>query len=194
MTDKSLYLAGDAEADALLASDPLALLIAMVLDQQIPMERAFGAPAELRRRIGGLDAAAIADMDPSELADAFSKKPALHRFPGSMAARVQQACDVVANQYGGNAARIWEDASSGADLLTRVASLPGFGEQKARIFIGLLGKQFGARPTGWRKACSPFGDAGTYYSVADITDAASLAKVRAHKQEMKAAAKAASAK
>jgi uncharacterized HhH-GPD family protein len=188
----SLALTGDADADALLATDPLALLIGMVLDQQVPLERAFHAPFDLQERLGGtLDAAAIAAMDPEALAAVFSAKPALHRFPGSMAGRVQEVCRVVVDEYGGDAAAVWESASDGKQLVANLKALPGFGVQKARIFAALLGKQLGVRPTGWRQATTPFGDARTFLSVADIDSPQALAKVRAHKQQMKAEAKAA---
>jgi len=187
----SLYLSGDEAADELLATDPLALLIGMVLDQQIPLERAFKSPFDLQERLGGtLDAAAIAAMDPDALAAVFSAKPALHRFPSSMAGRVQEVCRVVTEEYGGDAAAIWTSAADGKQLLANVRALPGFGVQKARIFIALLGKQLAVRPTGWRQVATPFGDAGTHLSIADIDSPASLEKVRRHKQQMKATAKA----
>lgn len=187
----ALYLSGDSEADALLSEDPLALLIGMVLDQQVPLERAFSSPRDLRDRLGGhLDAGAIAAMGPAELAEIFSQRPALHRFPASNAGRVQQMCQIIVSDYDGDAARVWEGASSGAELLRRVRALPGFGEQKAKIFVALLGKQLGVRPAGWQEASKPFGDKGTHSSVADITSKESLLRVRAHKAEMKAAAKA----
>jgi uncharacterized HhH-GPD family protein len=187
----ALYLSGDPEADALLSEDPLALLIGMVLDQQVPLERAFSSPRDLRDRLGGqLDAGAIAAMGPAELAEIFSQRPALHRFPASNAGRVQQLCQIIVSDYGGDAARVWEGASSGTELLQRVRALPGFGEQKAKIFVALLGKQLGVRPPGWQEVSKPFGDKSTHYSVADITSKESLLRVRAHKAEMKAAAKA----
>ncbi len=191
----SLYLSGDEAADELLSSDPLALLVGMVLDQQVPLERAFRSPYDLRARLGGqLDAAALASMDPEALAAVFSEKPALHRFPKSMAGRVQEVCAVIVDSYGGDAAAIWTSAADGKELLANVKALPGFGEQKARIFIGLLGKQLGVRPPGWEKAASPFGDMGTFRSVADIDSPEALAKVRQYKQKMKAKAKAQAAK
>jgi uncharacterized HhH-GPD family protein len=187
----ALYLSGDPEADAFLSHDPLALLIGMVLDQQVPLERAFSSPRDLRDRLGGqLDAGAIAAMDPGELAEVFSQRPALHRFPASNAGRVQQLCQIIVSDYGGDAASVWEGASSGTDLLRRVRALPGFGEQKAKIFVALLGKQLGVRPSGWQEVSKPFGDKGTHSSVADITSKESLLRVRAHKAEIKAAAKA----
>jgi uncharacterized HhH-GPD family protein len=191
MPRKSLYLSGDPDADGLLADDPLALVIGMVLDQQIPLERAFRSPYDLKERLGGtLDAAAIAAMDPDALAAVFAERPALHRFPSSMAGRVQEVCRLVVDEYGGDAAAIWTSAADGKQLLANVRALPGFGVQKARIFIALLGKQLAVRPTGWRQASTPFGDAGTHLSIADIDSPATLEKVRRHKQQMKAAAKA----
>ena len=191
MTKVALHLSGDKDADAVISKDPLALLVGMVLDQQIPLEKAFWAPAELARRLGRpLDAAAIAAMDPEKLADVFRERPALHRFPGSMAARVQEACRMVAEEYGGKADAVWKAVPDGKTLTSRLRALPGFGEQKAKIFAALLGKQLGIQPTGWREATKPFGAEGSYLSVADITDPESLAKVRAHKQQMKAKAKA----
>ncbi|MDA8341643.1 MAG: Fe-S cluster assembly protein HesB [Actinomycetota bacterium] len=187
----SLPLTGDADADRLLADDPLALLIGMVLDQQIPLERAFRAPMDLRDRLGGrLEAADIAARPPDELAAAFSAAPALHRYPSSMAGRVQQVCQVLVDRYGGDAAALWEGAADGGDLLARVAALPGFGDQKARIFVALLGKRLGVRPPGWEEASAPFGSPGTYHSVADVDSPEALARVREHKAALKAAAKA----
>jgi uncharacterized HhH-GPD family protein len=187
----SLYLSGDAAADELLSTDPLALLIGMVLDQQVPLERAFRSPYDLQERLGGhLDVAALASMDPEALAAVFSEKPALHRFPKSMAGRVQEVCAVIVDTYGGDAAAIWTSAADGKELLANVKALPGFGEQKARIFVGLLGKQLGIRPPGWERASSPFGENGTFRSVADIDSPEALAKVRQYKQAMKAKAKA----
>ncbi|HVX20172.1 MAG TPA: HhH-GPD-type base excision DNA repair protein [Acidimicrobiales bacterium] len=195
MPRKSLYLSGDPKADALLTKDPLALLIGMVLDQQIPLEWAFKGPFELADRLGRpLDAAAIAAMDPEVLVEAFSRRPALHRYPGSMAARVQALCQVVVDDYGGDAGKIWKTAKDGKELLARVKKLPGFGDQKARIFVALLGKQLGVTAAGWAVAATPFGEPGSYMSVADIVDADSLAQVRQYKQAMKAAKKATAAK
>ncbi len=190
MARTALHLTGDAEADAVLSRDPLALLIGMVLDQQVTMEKAFSSPAELARRLGGsLDAASIAAMEPEELATVFKERPALHRFPGSMAGRVQQVSRAVAEDYGGEADAIWKGTRSGEELVGRLKSLPGFGEQKSKIFGALLGKQLGVRPEGWREATAPYGGEGTFLSVADITDAASLEKVRATKKAMKARAR-----
>jgi uncharacterized HhH-GPD family protein len=186
-----LYLSTDPKADALLTKTALALLIGLVLDQQIPLEWAFKGPYELVDRLGApLDAAALAAMDPDALVEAFSRRPALHRYPGSMAGRVQALCQVVVDDYDGDAARLWKTAADGRELLSRVKKLPGFGDQKARIFVALLGKQLGVTSSGWATASSPFGEAGSYMSVADIVDADSLAKVRQYKQAMKAARKA----
>lgn len=186
-----LHLSQDPDADKLLSDDPLALLVGMVLDQQIPLERAFSAPLDLKERLGGsLDAEAIAGMDPDELSAVFSARPALHRFPAANAARVQQLCRIVIERYGGKADEIWNSAETGDELFARVRALPGFGEQKARIFVGLLGKQLGVQPPGWQEAAGRFGEPGTFLSVADIIDSESLGKVRAYKQQMKAAAKA----
>jgi uncharacterized HhH-GPD family protein len=185
-----LALSQDKDADALLSRDPLALLIGMVLDQQVPLEKAFSSPYVLTQRLGhDLDAKEIAAYDPEKLAELFSAPPALHRFPGSMARRVQEMCQVLVERYDGDAATVW-DTKDGAELLKRVKELPGFGEQKAKIFVALLGKQLKVRPRGWQEVSAPYGDDGTRMSVADITDGASLLEVRAYKQEMKKAAKA----
>jgi uncharacterized HhH-GPD family protein len=189
----ALHITGDDRADAVLSRDPLALLIGMVLDQQITIEKAFSSPADLAQRLGTdgpLDAAAIAAMDPDELAALFRQVPALHRYPGSMAGRVQAVCRVIAEEYGNKADAIWKGVRSGDELLARLRALPGFGEQKAKIFAALLGKQLGVCPDGWRKATTPYGKEGSSLSVADITDPESLAKVRATKKAMKAKAKA----
>jgi uncharacterized HhH-GPD family protein len=193
MTRIALHITGVDEADAVLSRDPLALLIGMVLDQQVPIEKAFSSPADLLHRLGTkgpLDAAAIAAMDPEELAVMFRERPALHRYPGSMAGRVQAVCRVVADEYGNNADAIWKGVESGAELIGRLRALPGFGEQKAKIFAALLGKQLGVRPDGWQKVTTPYGKPGSSLSVADITDPESLAKVRATKKAMKAKARA----
>jgi uncharacterized HhH-GPD family protein len=185
-----MHLAATAEANALLESEPLALLIGMLLDQQVPMEKAFTSPAVLRDRLGGtLDAAAIAEQDPATLEALFRQPPALHRFPAAMAKRVQELARVLVERYDGDAAAVWRDAPDGAGLLRRVASLPGFGEQKAKIFVALLGKQFDVRPNGWRAAAGDYGTDGAYRSVADVVDADSLKRVRAFKKEQKAAAR-----
>jgi uncharacterized HhH-GPD family protein len=186
----SVHLSQNAEADALLERDPLALVIGMVLDQQVPLERAFSAPFELAERLGhGLDARELAEFDPDAFAAIFAQRPALHRFPGSMAGRVQAVCRHLVEQYDGHAAGLWRDVPTGEGLLRRLRALPGFGEQKARIFVALLGKQFGVQPQGWREAAGAYGEEGSRRSVADITDEDSLREVRAYKQEMKRTAK-----
>ena len=188
----SLQLAQNEKADALISKDPLALLIGMILDQQIPLEKAFTSPLDLKNRLGGrLDAAEIAATDPEDLAAVFSARPALHRFPAANAKRVQELCRIVVDEYKGRPVDIWKKAANGDDLLRRVRALPGFGEQKARIFIGLLGKQLGVQPPGWEDAAGRFGQSGTFLSIADIVDTESLGRVRAYKAQMKAAAKAA---
>jgi uncharacterized HhH-GPD family protein len=187
-----LHLSLEPEADALLSKDPFALLVGMLLDQQVPMEWAFAGPAKLAERLGTpghLDPAQIAAYDPELFAAIMAKPPAVHRFPGSMATRVQALARAIVDNYGGDASAIWRDARSGHELLERLKALPGFGEQKARIFVALLGKQLGAGPQGWREAAGPYGEEGSRRSVADVTDAASLAEVRAYKQQMKRAAK-----
>ncbi len=189
MATTSLHLAQDPESDKVISESPLALVIGMVLDQQVSIEKAFSSPAVLARRLGApLDAASIAAMDPDELAAAFKERPALHRFPGSMAGRVQEVCRTIAEDYGGRADNIWKGVRSGDELVNRLRALPGFGQQKAKIFAALLGKQLGVHPTGWREATSPYGDDGSHLSVADITDAKSLEKVRATKRALKAKA------
>jgi len=179
------------EANELLTRNPLALLTGMLLDQQVPLERAFSAPLDLVRRLGHEPSAAeLADFDPVALAGIFSERPALHRYPKAMAARVQDLARVIVEAYDGEAARLWQTAGTGDELLKRVEALPGFGAQKAKIFVALLGKQLGARPPGWREAAGTFGAEDSHLSVADITDAESLARVRSYKQQLKAAARA----
>ncbi len=188
----TLSLPIDPAANALLGRSPLALLTGMLLDQQVPMERAFSAPHDLAQRLGHEPTAAeLAGYDAEALIAVFSERPALHRYPRAMAGRVQEMARIVVTDYDGDAARIWVDAESGKDLLRRLSALPGFGPQKAQIFVALLGKQFGVQPDGWRAAAGPFGEVGIFHSVADIDDEESLGKVREHKQQMKAAAKAA---
>lgn len=189
----TLRIAQEPDADALLGSSPLAALVGMLLDQQVPMEWAFTGPLTLARRMGSddLDAREIAAYDPEAFTALFTEKPALHRYPGSMAKRVQQLCQFLVAEYDGRADAVWEDAATGAELLKRLNALPGFGTQKAQIFLALLGKQLGVRPTGWREAAGAYGEKGSHRSVADITGPESLAEVRAHKQQAKAAAKAA---
>jgi uncharacterized HhH-GPD family protein len=185
-----IQLSGNPAADKLLSDDPLALVIGMVLDQQIPLEKAFTSPFELKERLGGsLDVAKIAAMDPDELADVFAERPALHRFPRSMARRVQDVCRLITDTYHGDAAAVWTSAANSKELLANVRALPGFGAQKARIFIALLGKQMGLTTPGWQKVSTPYGQPGTFQSVADIDSPAALLKVRQFKQKKKAQAK-----
>jgi uncharacterized HhH-GPD family protein len=185
-----LHITGDDDADALLSNDPLALLIGMLLDQQVPMETAFAGPAKLRERIGGLDAAAIASYDADELVEKFRISPSIHRYPGSMAGRVQSLCASIVENWGGEASAIWSTGDpDGAEILRRLKALPGFGEQKAKIFLALLGKQYGVTAAGWREAAGDYGTEGSYRSVADIVDPGSLTKVREFKRAAKAAAK-----
>ena len=183
----------DDEANELLSRNPLALLIAMLLDQQVPLERAFSAPHDLVKRLGHEPTVEeLASFDPVALAAVFSERPALHRFPKAMAARAQDLARQVVEQYDGDAASVWTDAATGRELVARLATLPGFGGYKAQITAALLGKQFGVRPDGWREAAGHFGEEDSHFSVADIVDDTSLAAVRAYKKDMKAAAKAAS--
>ncbi|OAA23485.1 putative HhH-GPD family protein [Frankia sp. EI5c] len=186
-----LHLSQIDEADELLTNDPLALLIGMVLDQQFPLERAFAAPYELTRRLGRpLDVEELATFDPEALSAIFAQPPALHRFPGSMAKRVQAMCQVLVDRYDGDPTQVWGTAADGGELLKRIGALPGFGAQKAKIFVALLGKQLGVTPPGWREATAPYGEEGSRRSVADITGPDTLLEVREFKKQMKAAAKA----
>ena len=189
-TSLKLPLSGDTDADRLLENDALALLIGMVLDQQIPLERAFKSPADLKERMGALDVKEIAESDPDMLAKVFAQPPALHRFPASMAKRVQELCRVIVEDYDGDSAAVWTSAADGKQLLANVKALPGFGEQKAKIFVALLGKRLGIQPKGWAEAAGDYGAKGSFRSVADIDGPAALLKVRAYKQDMKAKAKA----
>ncbi|WP_455358369.1 HhH-GPD-type base excision DNA repair protein [Streptomyces sp. SYSU K21746] len=191
--DITIRLAQEPDADALLGRSPLAALVGMLLDQQVPMEWAFSGPYTIARRMGAddLDAHRIAAEDPEAFAALLSEKPAVHRYPGSMAKRVQQLCQYLVEHYDGDARTVWEGVADGRELLDRLKALPGFGQQKAQIFLALLGKQFGVQPPGWREAAGPYGEQGSYRSAADITGPESLAKVRAYKQEAKRAAKAA---
>lgn len=185
-----LHITGDADADELLSTEPLALLIGMLLDQQVPMETAFAGPAKIKQRLGAFDAATIASADPEKLVEVFKETPAVHRFPGSMAERTQALCAALVADWGGDAERLWTDGDpDGATVLTRLKALPGFGEQKAKIFVALLGKQYGLTASGWESAAGSYGEAGSHRSVADIVDASTLAKVREFKKAAKAAAK-----
>jgi uncharacterized HhH-GPD family protein len=188
----ALTLPIDPKANELLQRNSLALVIGMVLDQQVPLEKAFSSPYDLVQRLGHEpDARELADYDTNALIEVFAERPALHRFPKAMAARVQEACRLLVDRYDGDPEKLWGEAKDGRELLKRVSELPGFGKQKAQIMVALLGKQYGVQPEGWREAAGEFGVEGSYKSVADIVDNDSLAKVRGYKQQMKAAAKAA---
>jgi uncharacterized HhH-GPD family protein len=184
----AINITGDVDADKVLTDDPFALLLGMLLDQQYRMEDAFKGPHKLVTRLGHLDPGRIAAMDPEEFKALASQPPAIHRFPGSMATKVQALAQIVETQYDGDATRLWSDAATGAELLRRIQQLPGFGKQKAQIFVALLAKQLDVRPEGWETAVGAYAEAG-YRSVADVVDQDSLQKVRAYKQEKKAAAR-----
>ena len=181
----AIHIAQEEHADRVLTENPFALLAGMMLDQQFPMERAFAGPAKVLDRFGTLDPAAIAAADPEEFAALCAEPPAVHRFPGSMAARLQALAAHVCEEYGGEAARLWDEASSGKELMSRLGALPGFGEQKSQIFVALLGKQLGVRPEGWEDVAGAYAEPGAHRSVADVTDPASLERVRAFKKEQK---------
>jgi uncharacterized HhH-GPD family protein len=186
MTTGALPVTGEPEADDLLVENPLALLIGMLLDQQVPMEWAFRGPLTLKQRLGGsLDAETIADMDPEQIEAVFREKPAMHRYPGSMGKRTHALCAFVVEHYGGDASAIWRGAPSGQEIYRRLRELPGYGEEKAKIFLAILGKRLGAAAPGWEDAAAPFSDAAPR-SVADIDSAASLARVREFKRGQKA--------
>ncbi|MBU7597653.1 Fe-S cluster assembly protein HesB [Streptomyces sp. P38-E01] len=193
--DAQLRLAQQPEADELLSRSPLAALVGMLLDQQVPMEWAFSGPRTIADRMESddLDAHEIAAYDPEAFAELLSAKPAVHRYPGSMAGRVQKLCQYLVEHFDGDAEALWRDATSGRELLKRLNDLPGFGKQKAQIFLALLGKQLGVTPEGWREAAGDYGTPDAHRSVADITGPESLDRVRAHKQELKRAAKEAKA-
>ncbi len=184
----AIHITGDDRADQVLTDSPFALLCGMLLDQQFPMERAFAGPAKVLERFGSLEPAEIAAAEPEQFASLCSEPPAVHRFPGSMAERIQAVARIVVDEYDGHAERIWTEAADGQDLLRRMTSLPGFGRQKAQIFVALLAKQLGVRPDGWESAVGDYSLEG-YRSVADVVDAASLQKVRAYKKEKKAGAR-----
>ncbi len=189
-TTVKLWLAQEPEADALLSRDPLALLIGMVLDQQVPFETAFSGPKKIADRMGSFGAVEIADYDPDKFAALCSEKPAIHRFPGSMAKRIQTLAQIIVDRYDGDAAGLWTAGNpDGEELLRRIKGLPGFGDVKAQIFVALLGKQYGVTPKGWRAAAGQFGKEGTHISVADIVDAESMGQVRSYKKQLKAQAK-----
>lgn len=186
----AFWLTGDPEADALLDADPFALLVGMLLDQQVPMETAFAGPRKIAERMGGFDVARIAHADEGEFAALVATPPAVHRFPGSMAGRIQAVARAVVEQYDGDVTRLWTDGEpDGAEVLRRLKALPGFGDQKARIFLALLGKRRGLTAPGWREAAGAYGEDG-FRSIADVTDVESLQRVRATKKAAKAAARA----
>lgn len=190
MASMTISLPIPTEANDLLNRDPLALTLGMVLDQQVPLEKAFGSPYVLAQRLGHAPTAEeLAGFDPEALVTLFATPPALHRFPKAMAARVQEVCRALVGTYDGDAANLWHDAADGKELVKRIGALPGFGKQKSQIFTALLGKQYGVQPPGWREAAGAYGEEGSHRSVADIVDSESLAMVRAFKKEMKAAAK-----
>ena len=190
---KELHITGDADADRLLSTEPLALLIGMLLDQQVAMEVAFAGPAKIRDRLGSFDARAIAEHDPEKFVALCAQSPAVHRFPGSMAARIQTLCAQLVSDWEGDAAAVWTRGEpDGAEVLRRLKALPGFGEQKARIFLALLGKQYGVDAPGWREAAGDYAVEGSRRSVADITSPETLAEVREFKRAAKAAKKAGS--
>ena len=188
----TLSLPIEPEANELLSRDGFALLLAMMLDQQVPFEKAFNSPYQLALRLGHEPAAQeLADFDPDALAAVFAERPALHRFPRAMAARAQELARMIADRYDGNASAVWSTAQDAGELRRRLSELPGFGAYKAQITIAFLGKQLGVQPDGWREAAGHFGEDGSHVSVADIVDEDSLAAVRAYKKDLKAAAKAA---
>jgi uncharacterized HhH-GPD family protein len=184
----AIHITGDERADEVLTQSPFALLVGMMLDQQYPMEHAFRGPAKVLDRLGSIEPDAVAAAEPESFAALCATPPAIHRFPGSMAARLQELARIVVDDYDGDAARIWTGAADARDLMKRVQALPGFGKQKAQIFVALLAKQLDVRPEGWEKTVGAYAEDG-YRSVADVVDAASLQKVRDHKKQMKAAAK-----
>jgi uncharacterized HhH-GPD family protein len=186
----AIHITGDDHADQVLTDDPFALVLGMMLDQQYPMEHAFRGPAKVLDRFGTLDPARIAAADPEEFAAMAATPPAVHRFPGSMATRIQALAALVVAEYAGDVTRLWTEARDGNDLLKRVQRLPGFGKQKAQILVALLAKQAGVRPEGWEAAAGGYAEEG-YRSVADVTDPASLQRVRDYKKAKKTEARAA---
>ena len=183
-----LQLTQDSAADALLSEEPFALLVGMLLDQQIAMEVAFAGPRKIADRLGGIDAHLIADADPERFAAVCAQTPAVHRFPGSMAKRIQDLAREIVARYDGDTVGLWtKDDPDAAEVMRRLKALPGFGEQKAKIFLALLGKQYGVTPRGWRAAAGDYGRAGTHMSIADVVDKGSLDQVRTYKKKMKAA-------
>ena len=185
----ALCIAQDPAADRVLDEHPFALLAGMMLDQQFPMERAFAGPAKVLERFGTLDVRAIAEAEPEQFKALCSQTPAIHRFPGSMAERLQALAAHIVEEYDGDTTRLWNEAADGPELMKRLTALPGFGKQKAQIFVALLAKQVGVRPVGWESVAGGYAESGSYRSVADVVDAASLERVRETKQQAKAAAK-----
>lgn len=185
-----IQIAQDEASDEVLSSEPFGLLCGMLLDQQFPMEHAFMGPARVKERFGSLDTEAVAAADPEEFADLCAVPPAVHRYPRSMAGRIQALAARVEQEYDGDTSRLWTEATSGRDLLGRLQALPGFGKQKSQIFVALLGKQLGVRPDGWREAAGNYGEEGAFRSVADVVDPVSLERVRSFKKEMKAKSRA----
>jgi uncharacterized HhH-GPD family protein len=189
MADPQIPVTGDPDADALLVSDPFALLVGMLLDQQVPMEWAFKGPYTLKERLGGsLDPATVATLSPEQVEELFKQKPALHRFPGSMAKRTHALAQHVVDTYDGDTESIWTTAADGDELLARLRALPGYGDEKAKIFTAILGKRLGVAPKGWERAAAPFSD-GRPRSVADIDSRKAFDRVRAFKKDMKAKGK-----
>ena len=184
----TLAVTGDPEADHLLNTDPLALVIGMLLDQQVPMEWAFRGPTTLVQRLGSLDPSAIAAMDPEAFEAACREKPAIHRFPASMAKRIQALCQEIVDDHDGDAGAIWADGAPAAEVARRLRSLPGYGPEKTRIFLAILAKRFGVTPNGWEEAAGPFADK-VPRSVADIDSPEALATVREWKKAQKAKGK-----
>ncbi len=188
MARPTFPVTGDDEADQLLVEEPLALVLGMLLDQQVPMEWAFKGPATLKRRLGALDAAAMAEMTPDAIDEVFREKPAVHRFPSAMAKRAHSLCQQIVDQYDGDAANIWRGVKDPAVLFERIRALPGYGDEKAKIFLAILGKRMGSAPAGWERFAGPFGDT-TPRSVADIDSPEAFTRVRAWKKEQKAKGK-----
>ena len=186
----AIHITGDAVEDEVLSSSSFALLVGMMLDQQFPMERAFAGPAKVLERFGSLEPAEIAAAEPEAFAALCAVPPAVHRYPGSMAARIQALAAHVVAEYDGHSERLWQEATSGGDLMRRLQALPGFGKQKSQIFVALVGKQLGVQPDGWAEAAGDYAEPGSFRSVADVVDAQSLERVRAFKKEKKAAARA----
>jgi uncharacterized HhH-GPD family protein len=183
-TPERLHFTGDDEADRLLVAEPLALLIGFVLDQQVPVQKAFVGPLEIRRRLGTLDAASLAAVDPEAFAAAFRERPAIHRFPAAMAAKVQALCAAIARDHDNDASQIWTEATDARDLERRLLALPGIGPMKAKTLLAILGKRFGIKPAGWDEV------APTHPTLGDVDSAEALARYQAGKRAHKAAIRA----